>query len=282
MMRQRPSVRLIREKSKKLKIPYQNLLAAGAREWVLTCLFQEPTDVKILIKRTSQLGLRSYRTGAFKDLYLCVLNTEVTGEWLTGFLSDHLQETDFRVKERTDGYDVHLEVEFDRIRIPVVLHIQIQEEKKAPTVSFPLKLISENDKTLTLPCYYPELELAELFADYFSRLELYPDMAALETVYLYATGRNLNGKYVSLYLEEEFEKRNLALTEETRKQYEQSLYNKALQARFKGYLGSSKRKEPGFDDVHKILAALFDPVLEALLKEQIFFGDWICDVQRYL
>ena len=282
MMQQKLSMRLIQEKSKKLNIPYQNLLAACAREWVLQCLFQEPSEEKILVKRSSQLGLRAYKTGCVRDLYLCILHGDVKEAWLTGFLSHRLQETFFQISQEPEGYRVHLEVEFDRIRVPVVLHIQSQEEKKAPIVSFPLKLIFENDKTLTLPCYYPEAELAELFAGYFSMLELYPDMSALETIYLYATGRNLNGKYLSMYLEEELKKRDLFLTEETKQQYDRSLDQKAIRARYKGYLTASKRKEPGFEEVHKVMTALFDPVLDVLLKEQIFFGDWICDVQRYL
>lgn len=281
-MQQKLSMRLIREKSRKLKIPYQNLLAAGAREWVLECLFQKPFEEKLLLKRTSQLGLRAYKTGCFQDLYLCALNMEITGQWLTEFITNRIEDTSFQIREEQEVFHVLLEVEFDRICIPITLHIQKQESRKTQTVMFPLRLIFENDKTLSLPCFYPEAELAELFADYFSRMELYPEMSALETIYLYATGRNLDGKNLSIFLEEEFMKRDLVLTEDKTEQFKASLNNKALQARYRGYLRSSKRKEPGFEEIRKIMNALYGPVLDILLKDQIFFGDWICEVQRYL
>lgn len=281
-MQQKLSMRLIQEKSRKLKIPYQNLLAACAGEWVLECFFREPSEEKLLVKRTSQLGLRAYKTGCFQDLYLCILNPELEEPWLMQFLQGCFPDTRFQIREENEGFCVLLEAAFDRIRVPVTLHIKCQEERKAQIVTFPLKLIYENDKTLTLPCFYPEAELSELFVDYFSLMELYPDMAALETIYSYAAGRNLNGKYMSIFLEEELKRRAMVLTQEAKEQYERSLTSKALQARFKGYLRSSKRKEPSFEAIHKVMTDLFGPVLEAVLKDQIFFGDWICDVQRYL
>lgn len=281
-MQQKLSMRLIQEKSRKLKIPYQNLLAACAVEWVLNCLFQKPSEDRVLVKRTSRLGLRAYRTGCFQELYLCVLNTDLTEQWLREFLKDRMQDTQVKMKEEKGCFHVFLQVEFDRIQVPVTLHIQSREEKKMQTVTFPLKLIFENEKTLVLPCFYPEAELAELFADYYSMMELYPEMSALETMYLYAAGRNLNGKYLCIYMEEEFAKRNLVLTKEKAEQFEASFHKKALQGRYKGFLRSSKRKEPEFEEVHKMISALYGPVLDAMLKEQIFFGDWICEVRRYL
>lgn len=270
-------LRLIQEKSKKTKIPYQNLLVGSSKEWILERLFSESKIDSLYLKRSSQIGLLSYSTGCHKALYFSA----------TKPLSQILQELQdifdsLEVIKNENELEIIVQVPFDKLNLGITMHISSCEVKKAQTYTLFCHLIYENEKIIEIPCFYPEAELAEYFCVMYNQMELFLDVEVLEIIYVYATTKKLNGKYLSIYLEEELNKQEKSFTEEKKKQFFEALQVKALQKRYKGYLRSQKRVSPSFEEIECIMKKLFEPVLDSMAKQEIFFGDWIPELERYL
>ncbi|MCR4956977.1 MAG: hypothetical protein K6A30_09885 [Lachnospiraceae bacterium] len=269
-------IRLIKEKSKSLKIPYQNLLVGAAKERILDNL---QGTFPFYLKRTSQIGLNAYRTGCFKQLYLSI-REDVTEQDLKKIFKEHLDN--YWMTKEANGYLVKTEVPFDKLSIQIQIMIEYTDEKKAKLTEKKVRLIYENDRSINLICYYPEAELAELFIMLYKDLELLRDVDILEVMYQYAKEYSINGKYLSLYMEEELKALGTEINEKILADIQTTMKNKALGLRYKGYLRSQKRTEPSFETIRALLEKLFGPILTYMIKEEIFFGDWLPELERYL
>ncbi len=268
------SLRLIREKSKRLKIPYQNIIVGCGKEWILDQIFSRESNFSIFLKRSPQIGLAAYQSGCDKVLNLASMEElqNVREELNTIF-------DGIKIQEKEDHLEAIVKVPFDRLELEIEVRVFPAKEKKTKIYKYPLHLIYENERSVDVACYYQEADLAELFCMLYEKMELLTEVDILEVIFLYATTKNLSGKYLSLYMEE---KLNCDITDKGRQQLEKAMESKALQARYKGYLRSQKRVEPSYERVKVIIKRLFFPILESMEKEEIFFGDWMPEVERYL
>ena len=270
----------VMEKKKQLKIPYQNLLVGYAKEWIIEKLLSEKESLHFYLKRASQIGVDAYRTSYSRHLYVCVVNFSQEENALEQYLYCTFENIYMeRVKE---GLSVLIKVPFDKVEVDIRLHLSFCDAKKAQSYSRVLPLIYEENREIEIACFYPEAEIVEIVLDAFEKMDLFTDMEALEVLYQYATTRNMNGKYLSIYLEEAFKDHGYTLNQENAEQFLEAMGSKVIHTRFKGYLRSQKRKEPDYDTVFDMLQKLFTPVIGTLARQEIFFGDWMAELGRYL
>ncbi len=266
-MKQPLQVRLIQEKSKRLKVPYQNLLTAAAKEWILEQLSLLPEEYDYRLMRTSLLNRNHYQVHVSRDLYIQLISPmRMTAEELM----DKLSLTDYQL---LGPWELLINVPMDKLKIPIhmVINKDIPRQNKREKIAIPL--LYENDKVVELAGYSSEEELCILFTEFVEYQGLYSDMEALEAIYQTLITRHLEGRYASLSLDADPARAERALD---------SLSSQAMKSRFKGYLRAGKRKEPDIQEVEKAIRAFFGPIIKMKAKDEIFLGDWIPDLKRYL
>lgn len=274
------SVSRVMEKRKALKIPYQNLLVGYAKEWILEKLLSEKETLHFYLKRASQIGIDAYRTSSARHLYVCVVNFSQEENALEQYLYCTFEK--IYMEKVNDGLSVLIKVPFDKVEVDIRLHLSFCDAKKAQSYSRTLPLIYEENKEIEIACFYPEAEIVEIFLDAYDKMDLFTDMEALEVLYNYATTRNMNGKYLNIYLEESLKEKGYNFTKADAEQFLNAMQGKVMHTRFKGYLRNQKRKEPDYDTVFQILRSLFEPIVQAMTEQRIFFGDWMAELGRYL
>ncbi|SFQ21808.1 hypothetical protein SAMN02910358_01160 [Lachnospiraceae bacterium XBB1006] len=271
----------VMEKRKELNIPYQNLLVGCAKEWIIERLVtREDEMLHFYLKRASQIGVKAYRCKNARQLYACVVNFSQEENALEQFLYCTFENV-FLEREK-DGLSVLIKVPFDKVLVDIRLHLSFCDAKKAQSYTKTISLLYEEGKELEIPCFYPEAEIVEIFCEAYEKMDLFTDMEAIEVVYEYAKTRNMNGKYLTFFLEENLKKSGHTLTAEEMRLFEQAIRGKALRSRYKGYLRNQKRKDPDYEEVIRVLDKLFKPVLQAISRHEIFFGDWMAEVERFL
>ena len=48
------------------------------------------------------------------------------------------------------------------------------------------------------------------------------------------------------------------------------------------YLRQQKKKTPSFEDVMELLAKFLPPIWEAVCRDEVFIGDWMPELLRFL
>ncbi len=283
-------LQMIREKCKMFRVPYENLLIGCAKERLLERFvghLQKDAETKYVFCGVAGLGIESYRFSKEKTLELRVLedslNDGVLAEIKGFFAGEKKTEWKYHLERNTEsGYVMEIKVPFDKIEIPIRISILPSTAKKGVLQSVSLPLCYENDRYIEIPCFYKEAELAECFVQFWERLELTQDLSKLER--LYKTGKEcpLDGRRLSEYLEQCIQKTQLQLSTERANQFFSCDKNAHLKKRWKAYLSKEKRNEPSWEEVMGLIKNLYEPVILQLLKDEIFFGDWMPAIGRYL
>ena len=273
-------VRLIKEKSKALKIPYDTLLLAAAREYIVAHIFAN--NEGLYLKRHHTFGLDNYSRRMDGEIYLSMV-IDVLDEDAVKDIISKITDEDIKVFNIDDSsYRLHVTVSFDKINIPVPIIITKGNDDKGTGKIKTLKLLYENDEYVDVPCYSKERELAEMFANFSKTMELTQDMALLESMYVYGTRNNLDGRLLGSAIENMAEEGLISIDRENVKHALSALLNKDMASRYDRYLKGHMKKGPSYEEVRDVMLKLYHPVLDSLLKGQVFFGDWIKDVRRYL
>ena len=83
-------------------------------------------------------------------------------------------------------------------------------------------------------------------------------------------------------IDDEVKSRELIITKERFENLQSTLLSKSTKAKFKAFLSLGKRKEPIYEEVVEVFNKIFDPVIETMLRDEVFFGDYMPELQRYL
>ena len=55
-----------------------------------------------------------------------------------------------------------------------------------------------------------------------------------------------------------------------------------MEKKWKSLLRKEKKKEPTWQEVHGLICRFLEPIWEKLMEDQIFFGDWMPQLGRFL
>ena len=177
---------------------------------------------------------------------------------------------------------MEVSVPFDKAVIPIVIRIMPSVAKKGVLQPVSLPLCYENDRYIEVPSFYKEAELAECFVQFWERLELTQDLSKLELLFRMGKEYALDGRRLSEYLEQCMQEAQLQLSKERADRFFSCDKNAHLKKRWKAYLSKEKRNEPSWEDVMGLIRNLYEPIVLQLCKDEIFFGDWMPAVGRYL
>lgn len=282
-------LQMIREKSKMFQVPYENLLIGCAKERLLESFLNSEAgrNNEYAFAAVVGLGIERYRYMKDNCLKLRVLGESISEDQLEeirkSFAGTDSYLTDTRMLEQDTARAVlEVLVPFDKVALPIQIHIAASPAKRGAIQTVSLPLCYENDRYIVIPCFYPEAELAEAFIECWEKMELFSEMSNLEYIYLAGKTFPLDGRRLSEYMEYYFAQRGLSFTKERCTQVFACEKNAYLKKRWKAYLSKEKRSAPDWNEVMGCIRNMYEPVILILCKDEIFFGDWMPAVGRYL
>ena len=170
---------------------------------------------------------------------------------------------------------VVLEFEIDKYRIPFFIEVESYKE----TVLHP---VEENFEKMKYYRFPTEEYLAQGFYEILDKLELLNNLSWYKEIYDILKLEAVDGRRVWECLGKRLETKKIPSFEkrlETIKSYENYGY---MKKKWKNEKKRQKGEFPEWNQVISLLAAFIAPVFEAIVQDEIFFGDWMPQLGRYL
>lgn len=299
----------LKARSEALQIPFSRLLTGFVLEKVLSLLAQSEFGGNLWLLNGSSLGVEQYRRQNVLVLEFAYVTDEkvkkteavVCGQTLSPKLA-FLMLACIVQKEKTPEIkwmgnlstaqnegrnDICLSIvaEFEEMKVPVRVLIREVENlsaQKMLPVKKTLTSCVEDDVEISYLQYPTEELLAQKLFAVIRDMELLSDMGTYEEIYQILSGEMIDGRGVRELLGDLCRKQNIKTS---MKRVEEILSYRDypyMKKRWQRYLRQQKKKTPSFEDVMELLAKFLPPIWEAVCHDEVFIGDWMPELLRFL
>lgn len=275
---------LIKKKAKEMAIPFDNLLYGCLLEEFIVFISENNHD-ELWVTNDNILCLDSYRRGIKDTLILTMNGDEDLEVYVRKFSLSVVSyfmnigvpvSTSFSTENK-----VRFELKIDNMKIPVHLVIQKAPEISAFTKKKELKLTLQGDRSVTYLEYPIEDKVSELAFHILDKLELLGEMEMYIDLYDLLVTEPVEGRKVKECLSKKCEGKSGFDMErfETLRSYRDYPY---MQKKYKRAQKRTKRNELTWKDVHVLIIRFLEPIYKAYVNNEVFFGDWMPDIARFL
>lgn len=274
---------LIKKKAKEIGISFDNLLYGCLLEEFI--VFISENNDELWVTNDNILGLDSYRRGIKDTLIITMNEDENIEDYVRKFSLSVVSyfanigipiTTSFSTENR-----VRFELSIDNMKIPVHLVIQKAPKTSAFTKEKRLKLTLQGEREVTYLEYPIEDKVAELSFNILDKLELLGEMEMYIDLYDLLITEPVEGRKVVESLSQKCGGKkgfDMARFEKLRS-YRDYPY---MQKKWKRLTKRTKRKDLSWKDVHVLIIRFLEPIYKAYVNEEVFFGDWMPDIARFL
>ncbi len=299
----------LKARSEALQIPFSRLLAGFVLEKVLSLLAESEFGGNLWLLNGSSLGVEQYRRQNVLALEFTYVTDEkakksgalVNGQTLSPKLA-FLMLACIVQKEKTPEIkwmgnlstvqnngrnDICLSIvaEFEEMKVPVRVFIRENEDFAVQKMSPAKKTLSscvEDGVEISYLQYPTEELLAQKLFAVIRDMELLSDMEMYAEIYEILSHEMIDGRWVRELLGEACKKQNM---DAAMKRVEEILSYRDypyMKKRWQRYLRQQKKKTPSFEDVMELLAKFLPPIWEAVCRDEVFIGDWMPELLRFL
>lgn len=291
-----------KEKSQKDNIALADILYGYAVEDIMQRISKSSFREYLWITNDSVLGESAYRKKGKGRLEFFYVESEKKSFQLavkegdpfsTGIIklmqkklfSDEA-ETDIhwssKIQEKENSVEFLLTGSYMEMKIPVTIWIENARisSKKAKEKTFPLLL--EENKTCSYFSYAKENILAEDIFEIMRKLELISDMGCYDRVNEFLKKYSINGRHIFEDLKKMGDKEPKVITTKRLKQvcgYKTYGY---MRKRWQQYARNQKENYDDWESVMNRLEKFITPIWTALCEDEIFFDDWMPEIERFL
>lgn len=191
------------------------------------------------------------------------------------------------------GTGNRVEFSFDGMYVPLEVKIEpgtdFFKEKKSDIEDEELDDFSKEKATyeffdpeiqeIDVRVYPKEYQAADYICEIIEKLELINDM----DIYLYLYRLLGTTKFAArdIYDAIEAEKKS-ELSWHSFEVFKSYVKNSHMKKKWKVLLRRHRIKEPGWEETMEVLISFIEPIWAALTKDELFFGDWMPELRRYL
>lgn len=294
----------LKTKSEELKIPFPNLLAGYLLEELMYLISESEYSKCLWLKNDRIFGIEQYRK---KENSLTLDFAYVTSEKMMKegkmcpgqklslklayvILLQFLQKEKTpkvkwkgkaQLRENVAEFDIT--GEFEEMTVPFrVIITEIPEEKNCLPEQKQFSPFMAGEEEISYLEYPGELFLAEQLTQVLKQMELIPDMEIYLRIYRILSETPMDGRHVKATLASLCEKEHIPLEEERMKELISYRNYGYMKKRWEKYLRHCGKKEPGWHEVVDKLDKFLSPIWQAVCKDEVFFGDWMPDLERFL
>lgn len=186
-----------------------------------------------------------------------------------------------RVEFTYDGMYVPLEVTIEPI--PEFARKKQNDEDEEPgdnsTEGKAYEFFDPEIQSINVRICPEEYKAADYISEILGKLELINDMDVYLYLYRLLSTTKFAARDVCDAIEEEKKTQLTWQSFEIFKSYQKNTY---MKKKWKVLLRRHRKKEPAWEDVMETLIRFIEPLWAALTKDELFFGDWMPELGRYL
>lgn len=196
--------------------------------------------------------------------------------------SDDQVQWEYKVSESEKGMSLHLTYTYLEMQVPVSLYIRTSVGNTLKKKEKELPYLLDDAKYCKYLCYSKESILAEALFEIIRKLELISDMEAYAEVNQILKEYPISARYI---LDEFFTMAEKEPKVKSMKRLEQiSSYKNYgyMKKRWQQYERNHKCEKEDWESVVDRLLKFLGPVWKALCEDEIFFDDWMPELERFL
>lgn len=294
----------LKAESEAWKIPFPNLLAGYLLEELMYCISESEYGACLWLKNDGILGVEQYRKreNSLTLDFAYGLNPKVVekgklcpGQRISLKLA-YLMLQQFMEKEKTprikwkgrailneNGTEFEIVGEFEEMTVPFrvcVTEVSV-EDNFMPRRKELVPFMAPGEEISYLE-YPGELFLTEQLGVVLKQMELIPDMDSYLQIYQILSKTPMNGRHVKEELAQLCERERISMEEDRGKELISYREYSYMRKRWEKYLRHCGKTEPKWEEVVDKLEKFLSPIWQAICKDEVFFGDWMPDLGRFL
>lgn len=298
----------LKKKSEDLGIPFSSMLAGYIIEEFMYLVSASEFSRNLWLKNEDVFEIDSYQENFYLTLDFIyhaeekIVKTDkmIAGQKLSAELAEIMLQAVF-VKEKTKGIrwkwqyqwdleqlKVQVTAEYEEMKVPFSIEVRphylhgVTPEKRTRT------LFMHEKEEINYRHYPAESILAEQLLEMLTYLELISSMKCYDIAYQIISKEPVDGRRIKDTLELLCEKNNISLTEERGSMiagYKDYAY---MEKRWEKYVKPLRKDKnasgqiPTWQELMERLSRFVIPIWNCICKDEIFFGDWMPELGRYL
>ena len=286
----------LKEKSIAYQIPFANLLEGFLRETLMFQILEEDFSKNLWLKNRDCFTLDTYKKEWQKPLHFVYKQEKrKTGqpddvETLKQFFrnlgqkrEDHVR-WDVSVETKDDYQMIYITGEWEAMKVPITLCVTpmlyemiIPEKQELCSLFYEKKCVQYE--------YFPlDIYLAEQLFAIIKYMELIPSMEVYETVCNMLKRETIDGRHIFETIEFLCRKEGMAIDMQRIHMLESYKDYTYMKKRWEKYEKTREKKSDlcPWEDVIESIHAFLSPIWQAVCRDEVFFGDWMPDLGRYL
>ncbi|MDE7435888.1 MAG: hypothetical protein K2N01_08775 [Lachnospiraceae bacterium] len=282
----------VKVKSQELNIPFSHLLPAAVLEHILWLLQQSDWRERLWLRGSSNLGLEAYSRKPVFDLSFYYhapehpLTPETLEEFFTELLSKReegqLQFTYVNCHSETGSHDIEVTAVMGMIEVPVKLHVQELTQDELQPVESDVRLFLQNNQVIQFLLYPSEQIVVENFVTILEKMELINDLSPYLEIYTILGRETIEGRRLQQMIADEGRQRALHFREDRLDMILNYRNYTYMKKKWRAYLKRERRNTPSWEEVIDRFGTFFPPLWEAVIRDRVYIGDWMPELQRFL
>ena len=280
----------IKMKSEELDIPFANILSGYAIEVAVAMISASSYGDELWLCNYKDLGIDVYKKKPSLALSYKYQGKKELVDFCQQLCSDLVkkyEEEGFTIKEQESGpaekgIRISLELLLEDMYVPLVVDV----EKILTSHLFPreetLRLLMENNKAVTLKLYPIEQMAALHLAEIIKQLELINQMEHYMELYDILKKYPIEGRKVKDEMVRLCEEMKIFTDEKAYSLWVTYFDYTYMKKKWKVLLRQQKREEPTWQEAFLLIKKFFEPIWQAVCREEVFFGDWMPEIERFL
>ena len=280
----------IKMKSEELDIPFANILSGYAIEVAVAMISASSYGDELWLCNYKDLGIDVYKKKPSLALSYKYQGKKELVDFCQQLCSDLVkkyEEEGFTIKEQESGpaekgIRISLELLLEDMYVPLVVDV----EKILISHLFPreetLRLLMENNKAVTLKLYPIEQMVAMHLAEMIKQLELINQMEHYMELYDILKKYTIEGRKVKDEMVRLCEEMKIFTDEKAYSLWVTYFDYTYMKKKWKVLLRQQKREEPTWQEAFLLIKKFFEPIWQAVCREEVFFGDWMPEIERFL
>ena len=189
---------------------------------------------------------------------------------------------EYKVSDLENGKSLHLTYTYLEMQVPVSLYIRTLAVNTLKRKEKNLPYLLDDKKVCKYLCYSKESILAEALFEIMRKLELISDLEAYAEANQILKEYSISGRYIleEFYAMGEKEPKVKSLKRlEQISSYKNYTY---MKKRWQQYERLHKCEKEEWENVVERILKFLGPVWKALCEDEIFFDDWMPELERFL
>ena len=276
----------IKTKSQELAIPFAHVLLAYVTETAVARIAASPYGEEFWLCNGNELGLDAYKKQIPRMLRYRYVGRQPMAErveQLRRYLTEQFQLSGLQITESVmEGPLLRFALVLDEMYVPLVLELTPADDAHVFARKEVFRLFMENDKTVTVSLYPMEQSIAYHLTCILAQLELLQDMEHYLWAYDILKKYPLEGRKVKDEITALCEKEHVRCEMQPFTMLQGYGDYAYMRKKWKVLLRRTKREEPAWEETQALICRFLEPIWQAVVEEQIFFGDWMPELGRFL